>query len=229
MATETGTRSRRVGTRTNSSSQAPEVEEIVPNSGWTDDHSGHFLLVDLPEFKKEEVSLQVDGSSGHIIVKGERYTNEQKRVHFELKFAVPADADMENISGNFDNEILHVHVPKRGSQEHRESGIEKASNGHFERPHETESEEHDGVKEDYGTQRYHTAHDEDSENEERRNKYTHKMDDYSENLTRKWEQKHISRAIVEVLVRNKGVVTTAILAFSFGLYVSHKFHSWNQP
>jgi len=48
MATETSRRSRRVGTRTNSSSEAPEVEEIVPNSGWTEDHSGHFLLVDLP-------------------------------------------------------------------------------------------------------------------------------------------------------------------------------------
>lgn len=47
MATETSRRSsRRIGT--NSSSQAPEVEEIVPNSGWTEDHSGHFLLVDLP-------------------------------------------------------------------------------------------------------------------------------------------------------------------------------------
>jgi len=48
MASETSRSSRRVGTRTNSSSQAPEAEEIVPNSGWTDDDSGHFLLVDLP-------------------------------------------------------------------------------------------------------------------------------------------------------------------------------------
>lgn len=175
------------------------------------------------------MSLQVDGSSGRIIVKGERYTNEQKRVHFELKFAVPADADVENISGNFDSEILHVHVPKRASQDQKESGIEKASNGHFERAHEIEREEQDAVKEDYVTQRYHTPHHEDSENEERRNKDTHKIDDYSQNLTRKWEQKHISRALVEVVVRNKGVVATAIVAFSFGLYVSHKLHSWNQP
>ncbi|WVZ21479.1 hypothetical protein V8G54_008801 [Vigna mungo] len=208
MATDTSRNSRRVGT--NSSSQAPEVEEIVPNSGWTEDHSGHFLLVDLPDFKKEEVSLQVDSSGGSIIVKGERYTNEQKRVHFELKFAVPADGDLENISGNFDSEILHVHVPKRASQEHRENGIQKASNAHFERAEETETEEHDAVN---------------SENEERR----HNIDDYSQNMTRKREHKDISRTAVEVLMRNKGVVTAAIVAFSFGLYVSHKFHSWNEP
>ncbi|XP_047169577.1 uncharacterized protein LOC124838102 [Vigna umbellata] len=222
MATETSRSSRRVGT--NSSSQAPEVEEIVPNSGWTEDHSGHFLLVDLPDFKKEEVSLQVDSSGGHIIVKGERYTNEEKRVHFELKFAAPADGELENISGNFDSEILYVNVPKRASQEHRESGIEKASNAHFERAEETETEEHDAVNDDYVAHRYDTPHHEDGENEERR----HNIDD-SQNITRKRGQKHISRSAVEVLMRNKGVVTAAIFAFSFGLYVSHKFHSWNEP
>jgi len=165
------------------------------------------------------VSLQVDTSGGCIIVKGERYTNEQKRVHFELKFAVPADADLENVSGNFDSEILHVHVPKRASQENRESGREKASN----RAEETETEEHDAVNEDY------VGHGHDSENEERGNKDTHNIYDYSQNLTRKREQKHLSRTLMEVLMRNKGVVTAAIVAFSFGLYVSHKFHSWNEP
>ncbi|KHN19377.1 hypothetical protein glysoja_012297 [Glycine soja] len=53
---------------------------------------------------------------------------------------------------------------------------------------------------------------------------------YSKKLTRKLEQKRdMSRALVEVLMRNKGVVTTAVVAFSFGLYVSNKFHSWNEP
>lgn len=179
----------------------------------------------ISDFKKEEVSLQVDSSGGRIIVKGERYTNEQQRVYFELKFAVPADADLENISGNFDSEILHVHVPKRASQEHRENGIQKASNAHFERAEETETEEHDAVNNDYVARRYDTPHHENSENEERR----HNMDDYSQSITRKREKKHISRTAMEVLMRNKGVVTAAIVAFTFGLYVSHKFHSWNEP
>ncbi|CAJ1975251.1 unnamed protein product [Sphenostylis stenocarpa] len=224
MATETSRISRPVGTRTSSSSQAPDVEEIVPNYGWTDDNSGHFLLVDLRGFKKEDVILQVDGSSGHIIVKGERYTNEQKRVHFELKFAVSADADMENISGNFDNEILYVHVPKKASQGHRESGTEKGSHDNFERPPETESEndDHHGV-----AHRHHTPNSDDEE--KRRKDVAEHIDDYPQNLTRKWEQKYMSRTLVEVLMRNKGVVITAVVAFCFGLYVSEKFHSWNAP
>ena len=62
------------------------------------------------EFRKEEVTLQVDGSNDHIIVKGERQTNEQKHVHFELAFPFPPDSDVDNISGNFNREILHMHV-----------------------------------------------------------------------------------------------------------------------
>jgi len=28
--------------------RTPVVEQIVPNSGWTHDSAGHYLLVDLP-------------------------------------------------------------------------------------------------------------------------------------------------------------------------------------
>ncbi|KAG5046324.1 hypothetical protein AAZX31_06G181500 [Glycine max] len=236
MASEAAGITRRDGTRTTSAAAAAAavVEEIVPNSGWTDDHSSHFLLVDLPEFRKEEVTLQVDGSDGRIIVKGERQTNEQKRIHFELAFPLPPDSDVDNISGNFDSEILHVHVPKRAShQEHRESGheIERASNnGSVGRPQEIVSEEHEVVNE--GRDHGHYQHEEDRDKkEERRNENAQYMDNgYSKKLTRKLEQKRdMSRALVEVLMRNKGVVTTAVVAFSFGLYVSNKFHSWNEP
>lgn len=35
-------------TRPGARSRAPVVEEIVPNSGWTEDSTSHYLLVDLP-------------------------------------------------------------------------------------------------------------------------------------------------------------------------------------
>lgn len=44
MASGRGTT--RVGVRT--VSRTPVVEEIIPNSGWTEDPAGHYLLVDLP-------------------------------------------------------------------------------------------------------------------------------------------------------------------------------------
>ncbi|KAG5035506.1 hypothetical protein JHK87_010416 [Glycine soja] len=174
------------------------------------------------EFRKEEVTLQVDGSTGRIIVKGERQTNEQKRVQFELAFPLPPDSDVDNISGNYDSEILHVHVPKQAShQEHNKesSDIEKASNyGSVEMPQEIESEEHNVV--DEGRNHGHEQHKEDREKKkERRNENAQHMDDYySKKLTSKLEQKRdMSRALEEVLMRNKGVVTTAVVAFSFGL------------
>lgn len=37
-----------VTTRARARAQTPVVEEIVPNSGWTEDSAGHYLLVDLP-------------------------------------------------------------------------------------------------------------------------------------------------------------------------------------
>lgn len=174
------------------------------------------------------MKLQIDVSSRRIIVKGERQTNEQKRVHFELTFPVPADSDMDNISGNFDSEILYVYVPKRHShEEHRVSEIEKASKGNVEGPQEIGSEEHNNVI--YNEGRDHGQHeDEYREKEDTRNENAQYMEGFSRELTRKWEQKHdMSRALVKVLMRNKGVAITAIMAFSFGLYVSHKFHSWN--
>ncbi|XP_020231990.1 uncharacterized protein LOC109812438 [Cajanus cajan] len=233
MAIETGRNTRRVGTRTSPSSPEPLVEEIVPNSAWTEDHAHHFLLVDLPEFTKEEVELQVDSSTGRIFVKGERQTDEHKCFRFELAFPLPADSDMDNISGNFDSEteILHVYVPKRSSQEHRETDdeIQNVSNGNVERPQEIESdhEYHNAVNEE----RDHSPHDWGREKEEIKNENAHNIEGFSDGLTRrKLVQKHnVSRALVEVLMRNKGVVGTAIMAFSFGLYVSHKFHSWSAP
>lgn len=36
----------RVGVRTRA--RTPVIQEIVPNSGWTEDSAGHYLLVDLP-------------------------------------------------------------------------------------------------------------------------------------------------------------------------------------
>ncbi|KAF2311346.1 hypothetical protein GH714_021947 [Hevea brasiliensis] len=53
MANITGKRTR---------SQDHVVEEFVPSAAWTEDSHSHYLLVDLPDFRKEEVKLQVDTS-----------------------------------------------------------------------------------------------------------------------------------------------------------------------
>ncbi|KAL2340806.1 hypothetical protein Fmac_008746 [Flemingia macrophylla] len=237
-----------MATETGRNTSEPVVEEIVPSSAWTEDHAHHILLVDLPEFTKEEVQLQVDVASGRIIVKGERQTDEHKRVHFDLTFPLPVDSYMDNISGNFDREteILYVNVPKRTSQEkHRESKAPQnlfvtPASAFFSPDHSYNSSEIANVKrqqeiesdhEEHNEKRDHYPHNWDREKKEIKNECAPCMEDLSGGLiTSKLGQKHnSSRALMKVLMRNKGVVGTAVIAFAFGLYVSHKFHSWNSP
>ncbi|XP_054792969.1 inactive protein RESTRICTED TEV MOVEMENT 2-like [Prosopis cineraria] len=216
---------RRAGVRT--SSRAPIVEQIVPNSGWTEDSTGHYLLVDLPGFKKEEVKLQVEGS-GYIIVRGERQVNEEKRVHFELIFPVPKDSDTDKIAGKFDGEILYVTITKRPAQENTETEAAMAANGSVRSPEENYKREDHGA--DHNQQRGHnTQHDLHREEEIRRKEVTH-VGSFSEELIRKWEKEPtILTSAVKVLRQNKGIVITAVLAFSLGLLVSRKFQSSTAP
>ncbi|CAK7322867.1 unnamed protein product [Dovyalis caffra] len=88
------------------------VEEYVPGSAWTEDSDGHYLLVDLPDFKKEEVKLQVD-NPGQITVSGERLVHYNKCIYFEQIFKLPENSDADNITGKFEGEILYVTVPKQ--------------------------------------------------------------------------------------------------------------------
>ncbi|KAJ1438964.1 HSP20-like chaperone [Sesbania bispinosa] len=238
MASARGTP--RVGIRT--IARTPVVEEIVPNSGWTEDSTGHYLLVDLPEFRKQEVKLQVD-SHGRIVVKGERQANEQKRVRFQLTFPAPVDSDMDKIAGNFDGGILYVTVPKRIAQENRESETEQAGNGHVEREEENNSHEPNAANEGRDPNQHvsqteqqidshepnadnegrdtshHVSH---TEQEEKRNENAH-ISDFPEQVIRKLEQESMLRSAAEVLRKNKGIVITAVIAFSMGLFVSSKF------
>ncbi|CAI8610014.1 unnamed protein product [Vicia faba] len=233
-------------------SRNPVVEEIVPNSGWTEDSTCHYLLVDLPEFKKEDVKLQVD-SSGRIVVKGERQASEQKRVRFHLSFPAPTDSEVDKIAGKFDGGILYVTLPKQIVHANKESENEEAGNESAERAEENNSHitnAHDEGRDfnqhvanddhahdegrDFNQQVGH-AHDEGrafnqhaghahEEHKEERNENVH-MGDFSGQVTRKWDQEAVLRSAVDVLRKNKEIVITAVLAFSFGMYVSSKFQS----
>ncbi|KAK7330389.1 hypothetical protein VNO77_24583 [Canavalia gladiata] len=233
MASARGTR---VGVRT--SVRTPVVEKIVPNSGWTEDSAGHYLLVDLPEFRKEEVKLQVD-SYGRILVTGERQANERKRVHFWLAFPVPVDSDMDKIAGKFDGGILYVTVPKQIPPESKGSETEIAGNDEVERTEENDSHAHNT---DEGNGKVERAEENDSQahnaDEGRRDPSQHgnntvqevrrieneHIGDFPEQAIRKWEQEStLRRSAVEVLRKNKGIVITAVIAFSLGLLVSRKF------
>ncbi|CAN0901608.1 Protein RESTRICTED TEV MOVEMENT 2 [Linum grandiflorum] len=101
------------------------VEELVPSSAWDDDIHAHFLLIDLPGFRKEEVSLQVDSGEKQIIVTGKRLLSHNKYVYFHQTYRLPSGiSETDNIVGKFDGEILYVTVPK-----HQVSTAERSPDG----------------------------------------------------------------------------------------------------
>lgn len=167
------------------------------------------------------MKLQVD-SNGHIIVKGERQASEQKRVHFHLTFPVPVDSNTEKLAGKFDCGILYVTIPKQITQENKESETEKAENSHVNERAEENHDSHETNADSEG--RDHTQHASHTEQAEVRNENENEhIREFSEQAIRKWEQEPILRSAVEVLKNNKGIVITAVIAFSLGLYISRKF------
>ncbi|KAL5747393.1 hypothetical protein ACOSP7_024392 [Xanthoceras sorbifolium] len=99
----------------------PEVREIVPSSGWTEDSNAHYLLLRLPDFKTEEVKLDVD-KSGHLTVSGERVQtvsgDKFKIFMFEQTFNLPQNSDIDQILGKVEDDILIITVPKRLLEDH---------------------------------------------------------------------------------------------------------------
>ncbi|XP_019460195.1 PREDICTED: inactive protein RESTRICTED TEV MOVEMENT 2-like [Lupinus angustifolius] len=175
------------------------------------------------DFRKEEVNLQVD-SSGSIIVRGDRKVNDWKSVHFQLIFPVPEDSDADKIAGKFDAGILYVTAPKQIARETKESEIQEIPNGNVERAEENENQELNAGNK----VRDPSQDDNQRENEVPRNENAD-IGEFSEQLIRKWEQDPMLRNAVEVLRKNKGIVITAVIAFSLGILVSHKFQFSSAP
>ncbi|KAL5544399.1 hypothetical protein UlMin_008183 [Ulmus minor] len=99
-------------------------EEIEPSSQWTADKNSHYLLVELPGFKKEHVKIQVI-NSGHIKISGERLVHENRKLNFEKSYKVPENSNTDKITAKFDGEILYVTVPKQVVDEEKSENISK--------------------------------------------------------------------------------------------------------
>ncbi|KAI3777556.1 hypothetical protein L1987_47356 [Smallanthus sonchifolius] len=221
------------GDRQSSSSLA--FEEFVPPAAWTEDSTCHYLLVDLPGFKKQELKLQVDNRT-HILVSGERQVRENKYKRFEQSFELPKDADIEKITGKLDGEILYVSVPKKVEQEHQE-----IKHGSIPAPAPNEDEDDDKKSDAYESndEQEHKEIKHEDDNDTKSNAYeTEEIDNKNgeKGLERKkhktgfddnWGQDadFLLRLAMEKLKRNKKIVATAIFAFSLGVLITQKFQT----
>ncbi|KAK7822749.1 inactive protein RESTRICTED TEV MOVEMENT 2 [Quercus suber] len=221
------------------------VEEFVPYSGWTEDVNGRYLLIDLPDFKKEEVKLSIDGS-GNMTATGQRQVNEDKMVHFDQSFKLPENSDVDKISGRFDGEILYVTVPKLAVEEKREHETlkenvsDKAKQIEHEKPINDESLNRDDHHHQHHRDKPGNIHGHDSETEKRSNtgnihghvSETEKRSSrnapmcFSKETIEGWENESgLLGSAVKMLKRNKGIVVAAVLAFSLGVLVTRKLES----
>jgi HSP20 family protein len=77
--------------------------------------------LDVPGFEEKELALEVSDST--LIIKGERtkereekeksfYLHERLEKHFERRFKLPPEADLDHIQATFHTGVLEVHVPK---------------------------------------------------------------------------------------------------------------------
>ncbi|XP_035542937.1 17.1 kDa class II heat shock protein-like [Juglans regia] len=173
------------------------VEELVPSSGWTEDPSTHYLLVDLPGFKNDEIQFRITGSS-NLMISGERKEDEDKIVYFEQTFTLPKNTNMDEIYGEFRGKILYVTVPKQVVEEKRtEENVEGNVSG--------------------------------SQREDEKKSKGNVNVGFSEETTKDSKNKSEtnSKKVVEMLKRYKGILMTAILAFSLGVLVTRKMYRSN--
>lgn len=198
------------------------LEELVPPSGWSQDSDSHYLVLDLPGFKKEEVRLQVN-NRGEIITSGERQTVGNKLViRFLQTFKIPENSITEKITGKFEGEVLYVTVPKLKKDDKtrnipklkKDDSITKTSNipKLKEDDNITKSSNFDGNGSDKNLCK----------------KIAEKVTFDGHGIIKEdWniaeESGVLLQSVVKNLKENRGILVTAVLAFSLGVLVSRKF------
>jgi HSP20 family protein len=94
----------------------------IPPVDIVEDKDRISLMVELPGFKEDEISIQMEG--GVLTIRGERkFEKEQEgrtyhRVErsygqFVRTFTLPNNVDRENVHASFRNGILEIELPKR--------------------------------------------------------------------------------------------------------------------
>ncbi|KAJ0436818.1 putative alpha crystallin/Hsp20 domain, HSP20-like chaperone [Helianthus annuus] len=205
-------------------------EEFVPPSAWTEDATCHYLLVDLPGFKKHELKLQVDDRT-HIIVSGERQVRENKYKRFEQKLELPKDADIEKITGKLDGEILYISVPKKVEQVHNKTKHEdEADNDKKSDTSDSDDEQkhkHKKSESDTDSDANNKKSDESEESDNKDDEKDQERKKHRTGFDDNWGQdaELFLRLAIEKLRKNKTILATAVFAFTLGVFVTQKFQS----
>jgi len=182
----------------------------------------------LLDFKKEDVKIQVsDHTPGQMTVSGERKVDEDKYINFKQTFEVPENTEVDQITGQFDGEFLHVTVPKQAVEDERDDEIVKeyVDGSAQENEHEEPPTNDDNLSRDDEHHQDGNIHGSCQSEEEKRQSKGNSHMGFPEETKKKWEINHGHsiinlKSVANMLKRNKEIVISAVLAFSLGVLVS---------
>ncbi|XP_042471599.1 17.6 kDa class I heat shock protein-like [Zingiber officinale] len=97
--------------------------DFDPQCTWTQDENSKVLIVDIPGFKKEQLTILID-TRRKLEIKGERYIEGGQLTRFNKHLLAPKHCDIKNIRATFDvdNGLLCVTLPRSAS--HRSFGVD---------------------------------------------------------------------------------------------------------
>lgn len=180
-------------------------------------------------------------SPGQIKVSGERVTKQNKTVRFDQTYEIPGpeNSDTNNVRAKFDGEMLYVTIPKKPEGEEKKKKNDDVFNGQ-EKNNDTQQQKPDDQavlknQEEKITEQK-PATDEaknkelggddrnGSKKEEKLKEGNDQSIRFSQEDVKKWENDgdNCLRNTIKMLSQNRGIVITAVIAFSLGLLLSRR-------
>lgn len=101
--------------------EAVSLTQWAPMVDITEDDTEYIIAAEVPSVNKEEIKAVIE--NGTLVISGERKVEKEeknKKFHrversygsFERSFALPADADPDNVTAEFKDGVLKVHLRK---------------------------------------------------------------------------------------------------------------------
>ncbi|GAB4845520.1 hypothetical protein Ancab_038925 [Ancistrocladus abbreviatus] len=192
-------------------------QEIVPSCGLTEDDKFHYLLIDLPDFRKDDIKLEVD-NSGKLTVSGRRLLGQDKYIHFKKTFKLLKNSDIKKVSMKFNGEVLHVSVAKLTKESSNEHKYEAAASNGSQEGREEETKIRSGSCNGFKEENSEQKHDPEKETGNNAGDGSY----LEEREKKPGKGGNVPKTVVEKLCGQKAVIITAILAFVLGVLVSRK-------
>ncbi|KAE8661783.1 putative HSP20-like chaperones superfamily protein [Hibiscus syriacus] len=185
------------------------TQELVPHFNWIEDSVGHYLLVHLPGFEKEDVMVGV-AYPGYVTISGERTANDEKSIYFGQALKLPDNLDMNKMDQSFEDETLCLTFPKRIVRDEKDHDSSTTAEKHS-------AEEVINIGEN---QREYEGDCHPPVNEEQSKISDNHVIDAHDGMRN--EEGTLERAIK---LLNNNMAVTFVLAFSLGVLVSRWFGS----